>query len=353
MPLERTPPTSPIVSTVEGLKKMTDNSENNEVFLKKKCESCTVLHEKVNHILDWIRKNDIKMEKLVNDVKDIKGDIEENRHETKLVIEKSMHTVSKTETYADKVKKSKNSAVVIIKPKENKQNSEKTEEDIKKSIDPISVNIDRFRKINNGGIVIECKDVKSTNDLKEIAVEKLGEKYKIQSPTLFKPKIKIIGISENLSDAEIEYCLKNQNKHLENKDIKLMRKYKTVGNKISAIIELDEESFEECMNLGRLKIKWEICRIYEELNVYMCHKCCGFNHKASECKNKEACKKCAGEHDLLQCKSDEEKCINCKIASEKYGLKLDINHRASSWDCAVFKRKIDIGRRQVKYTGPE
>lgn len=101
---------------------------------------------------------------------------------------------------------------------------------------------------------------------------------------------------------------------------------------------------------GRLKINWERCRVFEDLNAYMCHKCCGFNHIGGTCKNKLACVKCAGEHIGSRCESDVEMCVNCVMAKSKYGLKLNINHKASNRECEVFKRKEYLKRKKVKYS---
>lgn len=123
------------------------------------------------------------------------------------------------------------------------------------------------------------------------ANEKLGEDYNVQLPVLLNPRIKVFGIRDDLMDINVVECLKKHNECLKDSTVKLIRNYKR-NNGTKVILEVDAKCMGACMQEGRLKINWERCRVFEDLNVYMCHKCCGFNHMGGTCKNKFACVKC-------------------------------------------------------------
>lgn len=73
----------------------------------------------------------------------------------------------------------------------------------------------------------------------------------------------------------------------------MIKVYKTKNNKWCAIVELNPESFEKCMDSKRLKVRWTVCRVTQELNVFQCFKCNGYNHKQINCTNKVTCRFCA------------------------------------------------------------
>lgn len=98
-----------------------------------------------------------------------------------------------------------------------------------------------------------------------------------------------------------------------------------------------------------LLIGWGSCIVEEYVNVNRCFKCCGYNHKSTVCKNKQACIKCGDEHKMKDCKSEINKCVNCSIVNNKWKLKLDTNHQANSNLCSVYKKKLEAERKRIKY----
>ena len=67
-----------------------------------------------------------------------------------------------------------------------------------------------------------------------------------------------------------------------------------------------------------------------------------YDHAAKNCKRKNACLKCGGQHILRDCKSERSECVNCKNVVNKLQLKIDVNHPAWSKECATYRNKIDI-----------
>lgn len=178
----------------------------------------------------------------------------------------------------------------------------------------------------------------------------MGENYVVSVPDLKKPRVKITGVDQGVKEDDLIVGLKRQNERLANGEFKLMNMFKTKRNDATAIIELDAVSFEHCMKARKVKFGWSICSIGEDLNVFRCFKCNGYNHKHNQCTNKLACQRCAQNHDHRVCKSRTEVCVNCKIANEKYNVRLNTNHAATSDRCPVYLKKVDAERRKIKYS---
>lgn len=236
-----------------------------------------------------------------------------------------------------KPKDKSKSAVVLLKPK-NSQNSEATEKDFKTLIDPNQVQVNRLRKGPNGGLAVVCESQVESDKLEKIAIDKLGENYIIEPQKKLLVKLKITDIGEELSEDEFICALKKQNDHVPNKEIKMINFYEVKNSKsFSAIIEV--ESGFILLESGFVKIMFSRCRVFEYVMMNRCYKCQGYNHKAAECKNNRACKKCAGDHDLKECGSSVFKCANCMIANKKFNLNINENHRVSSFKCVVLNKK--------------
>lgn len=253
-------------------------------------------------------------------------------------------------TYAEKCKLS--GPVVVIAPKDYNQQCNKTKDDIKDKMNPVNKQINGIRKAAKGAIIIECNDDETSENFKQEAVNSLGDKYKIQVPKRRNPKLKICGLSDKLSDDEIIDYLIKQNKFLKAEDE--LKVLKTIEVKKSdrdityqAIIETNPDGYNKIMEANKLYIKWDSCKVYEHINIFRCHKCLGFNHHQNECKNKLACKFCAGEHVSSECKSDKRECVNCLWHVKNLNLKLDVNHGPFSKECAVLDRKYQQERSKI------
>lgn len=321
--------------------------------LKYMCNECKkndmkAIKDRLNSIMSFIdiyneqaRRNASDFEIMKKMVNDLKESVENKNCEGQ-----KENLIS----YAEKVKATGNKTTVVVMPKnKNNQKSEQTKKEIKNKIDPTKLKIERVRNMPAGGIAVECASSSASELLKTVAIEKLGNDYDIETPELKRPCIKIVDMSDEYNEEEIIEKLKLQNEIMENAEMKVLNMSKVNKRWYNAIIQIDSYSFEKCMAVGRVNIGWERCRIFEYLSLKMCFNCCGFNHKASNCKNNKACKKCSENHDFKDCKSEINKCINCVIAVEKLKLKLDVDHRADDFNCKVFMRKKIIERSQIEY----
>lgn len=259
-------------------------------------------------------------------------------------------------SYADKVKSSE--PVLVIKPKDESQKSVTTREEVKELIDPTDIEISGLKTISNGGIAIECKNKEAISKLKAEASSKMGERYNINEPRKRNPRIKIVGMREQRNAEDIKNKMMAQNKYLQHENCKInvvhvakMKSVKNKGDKFFAYAEVDARSYRSLLESDNINIGWDICKVFDAVNVTRCFKCCGYNHKAKDCTREERCPKCAGLHGLRDCKASEDahECINCKHAVQNLNLRINTKHAVWDPDCPVYKRNIEIARNRVNF----
>lgn len=252
-------------------------------------------------------------------------------------------------TYAEKLKSI--DPLVVIIPKNKDQTSSATKNEIKNKISPTKIVIKKLRKSAKGGITIECENKLSQENLQVSAIEKLGENYDVNIPTLFNPRFKIVDVSIKHSEAEIKSLIFKQNDHVNsNSNIKLItviEKPKIKPTHYTYIFETDPKTYSAIINNGKLSIGWDRCRVFENIYISRCFKCLGFNHKAVDCTKSKVCLKCAENHDVKECTSTKTECVNCKWAVENLKLKLKTDHQANSLECSVLQRRVDQSRQRI------
>lgn len=323
------------------------------------CDDCnsnslSAVNSKLNKMLSFmciceerVNRSEKNVSNLIDQMSEIKMLLCDSKNKSETV--NKIPTTKKAKTFAEKVKMSKNESVLLLKPKKN-QNSSDTENDLKKVIDPTKVCINNLRRFPKGGIAIECDNINGTREVQKLVNEKMSEQYVITVPELRRPRVKIVGIEEEMNEEELGEALKSQNEFLAKSEMKVINLFATKRNNFTAIIEMDANSFEASMKARRVKIKWSSCFLCEDLNVYRCYNCNGYNHKRTNCTNKKSCQRCASDHDAKECNSTIEVCVNCKEANEKFNLRLSTNHSANSEKCTVYMRKVEAERRKIKYS---
>lgn len=295
-----------------------------------------------------INETNVNIKMLIEENKIIRTELKELKESRD---NKSRKTDDKVHvSYADKVKSS--GPIVLITPVNANQKCEETKKDIKDKVNPEGNQVTGIRRAAKGAIAIECKDDKSSEKLKNDAAKNLGNEYKVLVPKRRRPKIKICGLSEKLSDDEILDCLIKQNEILKSDDeikiVKTIERKKThFDATYDSIIETTPTGFKKIIEAEKLFVKWDSCRVFEHIHVRRCHKCLGFNHTQRECTNKISCSFCAGEHISVDCNSEKPKCVNCLWHVNKLKMKLDVNHGAYDKECPVLQRKYLQEKRKI------
>ncbi|CAH1114667.1 unnamed protein product [Psylliodes chrysocephalus] len=230
--------------------------------------------------------------------------------------------------YSD-VLKDKSQPVIIIQPKDDSQSHSHTKADILRNINPCqeSIQLAKVKTVRDGGILIACKSKSDNEKVKSIVQQKMAEGYSVKEVGGVLKKIRIVGMTANLTSTELyEYIIScNSNVFSEESVCRIVKVFPTKKNNniYQAIIQVDKTVYERALNSGNLFVAYDSCVVYDALEVYRCFKCNEFNHSAQRCTKNISCPVCGEAHDLKDCKSSTKKCSNCvKLKNTA----LDINH---------------------------
>lgn len=344
------------------LKKMLTNQAELKQMLIKLTETVGLILTKVN-----LESEEVKqvVQDVSNQIVGLKANMDKvvtnsdiHKNEIRQHIDKMVNNTStlSINTYADKLKSTvSNDNFMIVKPKKKDQKSMVTRDEIKNKIDPASIPINNVRSVSNGGIIIECQSKTAADALRLETVEKLGSEYDVSTPSGMNPRIKVIGLSEDLTSEQIVNYIRTQNDCInETAELKFIKleESKNVNKKYrkyNCIVEMDGTTYSKVMEHGKLNIKWDRCYVVEAVQVTRCFNCSGFNHVADKCSRPKVCPKCADEHNINQCNSTVEKCINCINSNINLHLNLETNHAVWSRDCQVYQRKLSFKRQKINY----
>lgn len=307
------------------------------------CEECNKIKNSVGGTI----KNEVEF-KLNNVLKEIEQLFINAKNEViKLAnaklsdIQSSIH---KNDSYPLYSQVASNKPMVIIKPKDSEKTNAQTKLDIMGSLNPVDLNlqVSRIKNVSEGGILIGCNDNEGAKKFKQQAVEKLSANYEIKDVKTINPKLRIVGMIEGYSDDKLLEFVKTQNDVFgEASMCNVLKIWPTKKNRniYQALLEVDAATYGKVLNLGHLFINYDVCAVYDGLQLKLCYKCSGLNHFQKSCtNNKVACPKCSLDHYIKDCPSNAQpKCVNC------YNAKIaDNSHFA--WDaskCTVYKKKLE------------
>lgn len=240
--------------------------------------------------------------------------------------------------------------VILIQPKNKSQSAVTTKKMLKEKLDRKECHIGAVKEGNNGVVIVGINNSEEVENIVSAMKEKVGEEYDVKTPKPIKPRLKILGVDEKLSECDLLSSLKDQNESLNIQMFKVVASYVTerAGEKVyNYIVEVDPEAHAYMMEMERVNIGWGRCRVIECYAIIRCFKCCQFGHKSMECQNEETCSKCAEKHATKECDSAIMCCANCESVKKERKLCLDSAHYAYSWECPVYQRLIERKRRQM------
>ena len=214
--------------------------------------------------------------------------------------------------------------------------------------------ISKIYSSNKNGTIIKClknEDVKTTYN---ILKNKLNSNYEVKIQQNNNPKLKIIGIANDMDKTILENDINERNfQNFENK-CKVIYNFKySSHNMQGAIIEVTSDLYEHIVNNKyKIFIGHQNCKAYDDLSISQCFNCAGFNHSSKKCNNESKCIYCAGKHKAKDCQiTNKIQCANCLHANTKYNCKYDINHTASdTQQCEILKKKINISISNTDYS---
>lgn len=243
----------------------------------------------------------------------------------------------------------KSTSKVVIKPKVNAQDSIATKSAISEVVDPSKFPILNVRETKNGGLIIECKDKSVTDNFMKDVEQKLSANYDVTIPSGRTPKVKVVGMSSELTaDKIMEHLLAQNNDIFSGGSFKVVQTFK-MKKSFGAKLEVDGNVFKRLIDAGRVLIGWDSCVIHECFDLLRCYNCLSFHHTAKTCKSAKACIKCGLDHVSTNCQAETESCVNCAKAVKAYNLNINIGHNALSNSCMVYQRKLKEERSRVDY----
>jgi hypothetical protein len=108
------------------------------------------------------------------------------------------------------------------------------------------------------------------------------------------------------------------------------------------VIEVSPNLRREIILLGKIKIRWSMCRVEDFVVITRCFKCLGYGHTSKYCKSQQKCSYCAEDHHWNECGQQlHTRCSNCLRANsyiQEEGKKTNVNHNVFSKDCPKLKR---------------
>lgn len=329
--------------------------KQNILFMCDECiQNMRSVAEKIECMLKLLKESKDQMSKQESEMKEILVCVKKVANNENIMdeIKKVCANNKSTVTFASTVK---SSAPVLIKPKQ-KQNQNKTREDLRKNVNPAGFKISDVKGAQNGVVSIRCEDEADSDKMKQKLEEKMGKDYEVKLLSLRMPKVCVCDLDTEYDEETVVKKLKEQNECIKNSKMKCVRVYEKSALKskvklYNAIVEIDTDGFNKLMEVQKVSLGWNRCRVYDCINVKRCFKCLGFNHKSTECSLNQVCAKCLGSHkkeDICQ-EVNKVMCINCIRVNKKLSLNIDTEHYTFSRECPVYIRKLQIEKQKIKY----
>jgi hypothetical protein len=289
-------------------------------------------------------------ESLSNNVKNICQQVEEIKSE----IIQLKSTGASWSSMAKQFKEKTSKNVLIIDSK-NGVKFEDLKKDMKNKLKDEEIDIiNTLPTRNKDGLIVVCGNEEEKVKLQKAVTKKMVD-IMVGDPIKKSPRIKILNVE--LEDDEKEsYLIVDQilrrNKSLDILSvfqkfdhvatIPIKYKRKIVANKYNIIFSVDSSTYKKIMELKRIKIGYQQCKVVDGAHVTRCFKCFGFFHKANDCpkKDEKKCMRCCGNnHKMDECKF-EQKCNNCAEFNKKNKKNVDENHSIFDKKCPCYQKSL-------------
>ncbi|CAH1099597.1 unnamed protein product [Psylliodes chrysocephalus] len=256
----------------------------------------------------------------------------------------------KSYSAAAKIKVNSDSVLLVRSMNQNIKNIQ-VEADIKSKVNPRAANANVVgTKLIKNGILINCSDSASLDNLKKCINSKVGKAYTVTEPKKFKPRLMIHNVSSSSVEQPnlINEIIEANQLNVTTNDLKIITKmkYKDVFN---VVLETSAELFHDITNKGFLYVGWVKCYVKEHFSLTKCFKCCKFGHHKTDCHSEITCPKCSGPHEKNACTSESLCCNNCKLFNSRFKLNVSTDHSTNSPNCSYLLNRIDNLKSRTDY----
>ena len=275
------------------------------------------MHQQMNNMAQGLYH---QIEELAKQVSSNKEETEENQRE---------------KSYAEKLK-TKNTLVIKSNDGDNKAVQKK-----KAIMSKITTQVDEVKDSKVGHLIVKFADKGKLENARKEFEENINDiNISVVEKEKIKPKIKVCNVDADVDDVIED--IKERNKWIndyiqEEEDFKLVKELNTrEENNRHYIIKCTPEIRKQIFIRGEiLYTLYKKNKVFDSYNVYQCFKCQGFNHSAKHCEENQVCAKCGGNHRLVECNTNVEKCVNCERKGHS-----DLNHRTNGTKCPVYKEEV-------------
>ena len=272
----------------------------------------------------------------IHDQRNMLTHITQNCQETNQEKDKEEMKIPTSMSYAEKLKKTKNTLVIKSSTDESKA-AEKKKEIMKK----ITTQVDEVKKSTKGHLVINFASKEKLEQAKrELEAEKEKINISVNEKGKLKPKIKISNVPSD--DDDLIEGIKSKNPWIgdlikDEEDFKVVKKLKTTqDHRVHYIIKCTPEIRKQISQNGDvIYTQYARNKVSDSYKIYQCFKCQEFNHHAKDCEKTQVCAKCGDNHKLAECTSTAEKCINCT----RKGLE-NTDHRTNGTRCPIYNEEL-------------
>lgn len=228
-----------------------------------------------NMITDIVKYETDNLKKKMEEMKRMIGNLnKEMEDEIQKMVNTSLEKREVKKSYSGIVKKNQTESVLIIKSKDGEEikSSEDTKRDVRKiDVTKLGVEITKMKKVTGGAVVVECENRVQTQKLKKEVVKDLGKKYEIQVPKKRKPKVKIYDVDKEDCENEKMFWeqIEEQNGMQRNTiEGRIIRKVMKVNFKKTMVIaEVNAETREKLIQMEKLKIGWNMCKVQDYIGI--------------------------------------------------------------------------------------
>ncbi|XP_030751008.1 uncharacterized protein LOC115878599 [Sitophilus oryzae] len=244
-------------------------------------------------------------------------------------------------------------SILVIKNQNQTVPIDAVYEEVTKTLNPASVEarINGTKKIR-GGVVIDCDSEDSLKKIKDGLNEKLGNKYDINVPKMFKPRliVKDVRVCDYTNNEEVIKNIVALNGIGESamSEIKIITHLKYF-NKINLIIEVSPMIRKMMLEKQFIFIGWKKSYVSDYLRIIQCYKCYGYGHVEKECRGTLTCSKCTEGHKFNACKSINDVFINCVNHNKKLRKTVPVDHSVKSKDCPIYLNYLSVLKQRIDY----